>query len=47
MTLLKGKFINIGVKNVIERTDRDLLMKVFFKWKILCRKSDEYYSFIL
>ena len=43
ITLLKGKFINIGVKNVKERTDRDLLMKAFFKWKILCRKPDEYY----
>ena len=43
ITLLKGKFINMGVKNVKERTDRDLLMKAFFKWKILCRKPDEYY----
>ena len=43
ITFLKGKFINIGVKNVKERTDRDLLMKAFFKWKILCRKPDEYY----
>ena len=43
ITMLKGKFINMGVKNVKERTDRDLLMKAFFKWKILCRKPDEYY----
>ena len=33
----------MGVKNIKERTDRDLLMKAFFKWKILCRKPDEYY----
>ena len=43
ISLLKGKFINMGLKNVKERTDRDLLMKVFFKWKLLCRKPDEYY----
>ena len=43
ITQLKGKFINMGVKNVNKRTDRDLLMKAFFKWKILCRKPDEYY----
>ncbi len=43
MTILKGKFINIGVKNVKERSNRDLLMKAFFKWKILCRKPEEYY----
>ena len=43
MTLLKGKFINIGVKNVKDRSNRDLLMKAFFKWKILCRKPEEYY----
>jgi len=43
ITILKGKFINMGVKNVKERTDRDLLMKAFFKWKHLCRKPEEYY----
>ena len=43
ITILKGKYINIGVKNVKERTNRDLLMKAFFKWKILCRKPEEYY----
>ena len=43
ITLLKGKFVSMGVKNVKERTDRDSLMKAFFKWKILCRKPDEYY----
>lgn len=43
ITILKGKFINMGVRNVKERTDRDLLMKAFFKWKHLCRKPEEYY----
>ena len=43
ITILKGKYMNLGVKNVKDRTDRDLLMKAFFKWKILCRKPEEYY----
>ena len=43
ITLLKGKYLNLGVKNVKNRTNRDLLMKAFFKWKILCKKPEEYY----
>ena len=43
ITLLKGKYLNLGVKNVKERTNRDLLMKAFFKWKIMCKKPEEYY----
>ena len=43
ITLLKGKYLNIGVKNVKDRTNRDLLMKAFFKWKIMCKKPEEYY----
>ena len=43
ITLLKRKYININVKNVKERTNRDALMKAFFKWRVLCRKPEEYY----
>ena len=43
ITIIKGKYINIGVKNIKERTNRDLLMKAFFKWRALCRKPEEYY----
>ena len=43
ISLLKGKYINISAKNIKDRTNRDLLMKAFFKWKILCRKPEEYY----
>ena len=43
ITLLKGKYLNLGVKNVKDRTNRDLLMKAFFKWKIMCKKPEEYY----
>ena len=43
ITVLKGKYLNLGVKNVKDRTNRDLLMKAFFKWKIMCKKPEEYY----
>ena len=43
ITLLKGKYLNIGIKNVKDRTNRDLLMKFFFKWRIMCKKPEEYY----
>ena len=43
ISILKGKYLHVGVKNIKERTNRDLLMKAFFKWKILCKKPEEYY----
>ena len=43
ISLLKGKYLNLGVKNVKDRTNRDLLMKFFFKWRIMCKKPEEYY----
>ena len=43
ITLLKGKYLNIGIKNIKNKTNRDKLMKAFFKWKIMCKKPEEYY----
>ena len=43
MSILKGKYLTLGVKNIKEKNNRDKLMKAFFKWKILCKKPEEYY----
>ena len=44
---LKAKFIKQNAKRVKERTNRDLLLKAFFKWKHECRKPEEYYPKIV
>ena len=43
ITSMKSKFIQMGTKNINNRTKRDNLMKAFFKWKNMCRKPEEYY----
>ena len=43
ITSMKVKFIHQGTKRINDRTKRDDLMKAFFRWRILCRKPDEYY----
>ena len=43
ITSMKSKFIQMGTKNINNRTRRDNLMKAFFKWKNMCRKPEEYY----
>ena len=39
----KGLFVNKEIKNIVNRSDRDKLMKAFFRWRIMCKKPEEYY----
>ena len=39
----KGLFVNKEVKRIVQRSDRDKLMKAFFRWRIMCKKPEEYY----
>ena len=40
---MKARFIYKGKKKLNKRAKRDVLMKAFFRWRVLCRKPDEYY----
>ena len=40
---MKARFLYTGKTKINERNKRDILMKAFFRWKIICRKPDEYY----
>ena len=40
---LKAKFIKQNANRVKERSNRDKLLKAFFKWRNECRKPEEYY----
>ena len=43
MASMKARFIYKGKKRINKRAKRDDLMKAFFKWRVLCKKPDEYY----
>ncbi len=40
---VKAKIININIKNVKSRNDRDKLMRAFFHWRAMSKKPEEYY----
>ena len=40
---MKARFIYKGKKKLNKRAKRDVLMKAFFRWRVLCRKPNEYY----
>ena len=39
----KAKIIDINVKNVKNRNDREKLMRAFFHWRAMSKKPEEYY----
>ena len=39
----KAKIIDINIKNVKNRTNREKLIKAFFYWRAMTRKDEEYY----
>ena len=43
ITNYKAKIIDIKVKNVQNRNDRDKLMRAFFHWRAMSKKPEEYY----
>ena len=43
ITNYKAKIIDINVKNVKNRTNRDKLMRAFFHWRAMSKKPEEYY----
>ena len=44
ITSMKARFVYKGKKKMNKRAKRDALMKAFFRWRVLCRKPDEYYT---
>ena len=40
---MKARFLFKGKRRINKRTKRDILMKAFFRWRVLCRKPGEYY----
>ena len=40
---MKARFVKQGAQRINDRSNRDDLMKAFFRWRTLCRKPDEYY----
>ena len=40
---IKAKIININVKNLNNRNNRDKLMRAFFHWRAMSKKPEEYY----
>ena len=43
ITKFKGKIIDINVKNLQNRTNRDKLMRAFFHWRAMSKRPEEYY----
>ena len=43
ITKFKAKIIDINVKNVKNRNDRDKLMRAFFHWRAMSKRPEEYY----
>jgi hypothetical protein len=43
ITKFKAKIIDINVKNLQNRTDRDKLMRAFFHWRAMSKRPEEYY----
>ena len=43
ITSMKARFLYKGKRRINKRTKRDILMKAFFRWRVLCRKPGEYY----
>ena len=43
ITKIKAKIIDINVKNLQNRNDRDKLMRAFFHWRAMSKRPEEYY----